>query len=99
MKGAVKTFLVDNVPTEFTETTRGTSYVWAVDKKGTTHTLSKVFWAGLVGSYRANGVLYELPVGKDPSLIQRIEYALHSRYDADNRQLLEEALAVLKEKA
>ncbi|WP_443699618.1 hypothetical protein [Pseudomonas sp.] len=101
MNGAKKTIIIDGVATEVEMYMRGDQWAWVRDPKGDTHILPIRFWAGSLPRWRSLAADYELPatVGKDQSLIQRIEYALHSRYDADNRLLLEEALAVLKEKA
>lgn len=101
MNGSKKTIIIDGVPTELVEFQRGGRLMWAKEEHGLVHILPVKLWEGHSPRYRANSSVYELPgtVGKDQSLIQRIEYALHSRYDADNRQLLEEALALLKERA
>lgn len=100
MNGAKKIINVDGYPTEMVEYNRGNQWVWVRDPDMGTHILPVGFWEGHKPRYRARSLVYVLPgtVGKDQTLIQRIEYALHSRYDADNRLLLEEALAALKEK-
>ena len=98
-----KNFLVDGVVTPLEATAVGAAWTWAKDNLGDTHIVPRDFFEGKVGChFTARGKRYDqygrtAPPHED--LINRIEYAIHSRYDADNWQLLQEAAAALKGQA
>lgn len=96
-----KRVLINGVSRRVTVKHLGANLVWIKERsKLITHIVSRDFWDGNVPAYQdTEGVKFERIEPVDQNLIERIEYVLHSGYDANDRELLREALAALKEKA
>lgn len=98
-----KNFLIDGVVTPLESIAMGAEWTWAKDNLGDTHVIPSGFFEGRVGAYiTSRGRRYDQygpKVSPHEDLIQRIEYVLHSGYDANDRELLREALVAIKEQA
>lgn len=98
---ASKNILINGVVTDLRVEFVGDKILWLRDAPGYLHILPKDFWEGKAPAteFSCDGNRYELCKSPHQELIQRIEYVLHSGYDATDRELLREALAALKERA
>lgn len=96
-----KTMLLNGIVLGITEIHSTPLWVTVRDSMGDSHILPREFFEGKVPCYITRQGRYDSHIRPPPhqELIQRIEYVLHSGYDATDRELLREALAALKERA
>ena len=96
-----KTMLLNGIVLGITEIHSTPLWVTVRDSMGDSHILPREFFEGKVPCYITRQGRYDSHNRPPPhqELIQRIEYVLHSGYDATDRELLREALAALKERA
>lgn len=95
-----KTMLLNGIVLGITETSSTDQWVTVRDTLGDTHILPRDFFEGSVPCYITRLGRYDVHNRPKPhqDIIERIEYVLHSGYDTNDRTLLREALAALKER-